>query len=95
MSEPSPISDNGPYADVHQAVKQYDALVYGVPAERPEVLNSLVLVTALAITGVRPSDYEREVLDKLMSRIDAPTAQVLTGWIMRACKAGQDRVSAQ
>lgn len=92
MTEPDPRRDNGPYADIVQALKQFSATTYGLPARTMTSVQMLDLVMgeALLMTEVNASDFETEYVKEFNEQngLDPVVTQILSAWLMRAYLAG-------
>lgn len=91
MTEPSPFRDNGPYADAVQAMKQFNAVTFGLPeGTNPIRLLDLVLGEALMMSGAWPSDFEVDYVKAFNEQVglDPVATQILAAWLVRAYRAG-------
>jgi hypothetical protein len=84
VTEPSPVRDNGPYANQAAARAQFAAVSHGIPTRSTgelSAVSSMVLGEALLMSGVTVSDFESGERDSIARQLDPHTVQVIAGWL--------------
>lgn len=97
--EPSPLRNVGPYSSADEILRQYNAAIFGIPADQMTMLRLLDMVTgeALLISDVQPSEFEMDFFRFWAeeSGMDPMVAQLMASWIIRAHVAGIEKGRAQ
>lgn len=91
-TEPSPFRDNGPYTDVEQAMRQFNAATFGIG----NVMNlvqmlDLVLGEAVLMAVGDASEFETDHIREVNWKgvgLDPVATQILAAWLIRAHLAG-------
>ncbi len=82
MPEPTPVRDVGPFTDGPQAMRQYEAQMYGIPGDiRFRAGPLMVVQEAALIAGLELTDHEQA---RLADTIGSEEAVIIAGLIIRA-----------
>ena len=85
--EPSPVRDLGPFTDATQAMRQYEAQMYGIPGDmRFRAGPLMVIQEACLLAGLELTDHEQA---RLADTVGAEEAVIIAGLIIRAKLAGK------